>query len=100
MGILSPGDLITVIDRDEREALIRVQYVDDELSEVGIAIEREIVFEPSDGDFQIRHAGGRGRGTRWQIISPTGQIVSDNIAGKKTAERELEVFQTMVKDAA
>ena len=84
-----------MIDRDEREALIRVQYIDTELNEVGIAIEREVVFEPSDGGFQIRHAGGRGRGTRYQIVDPTGQIVSDNIIGKKTAERELDTFREL-----
>ncbi len=95
MGLFKPGDLVHVIDKNEDEALIRIQYVDPELSEVGIAIERPVLYEPVDGDYQIRHAGGRGRGTRYQIVDPDGKVVMDNIAGKKTAERELDEIRQM-----
>lgn len=89
-GLLTPGDIIHIIDRDEEETVVRVQYVDLELNEVGIAIAANLSYQPADGDYQIRHAGGRGRGTRWQIVDPQGKVVQDNIAGKQTAERELE----------
>ena len=90
-----PGDLILIIDKNEEEMQLRVQYIDTELLEVGIAIDRMIPYEPVGGEYQIRHAGGRGRGTRWQIVAPDGSIEMDNITGKKTAERELEEIKQM-----
>lgn len=91
--LLEPGDRIHLIDRDDREAEVRVEYVDDELNEVGLSLVREVEFTPqTQTGYQIRHAGGHGRGSRYQILGPDGQIVMDNIAGKKTAERELEAL--------
>lgn len=89
-GILHPGDRIHLIDRDDREAEARVEYVDDELNEVGLSIVAIVQFVPQTATgYQIRHAGGNGRGARYQILGPDGAIVKDDIVGKRTAEREL-----------
>lgn len=87
---LNPGDRIQIVDRNEEECEVRVQYVDDEHMKVGLAIVTEFQFKPAEGGYQIRHAGGRGRATRWEIVDPEGKVVEPDIAGKRAAERKLE----------
>jgi len=95
MGELKPGDLIHAIDKTEDEAILRVQYLDDELSKIGVAVERRVTYEPTtESGYQIRHAGGRGRGTRYQIVDQNGDLVADNIMGQKAAMRALEELET------
>lgn len=104
-GNIQAGDLIHAIDKDDQEAVFRIQYVDTELNEVGIAIERIVQYEPcTESGYQIRHVGSRGRGSRYQIVDPQGKVVDgyDNLVGKKTAERALaEVEENVTRpDAA
>ena len=90
---LRPGDRIQIVDRNEEECEVRVQYVDDEHMKVGLAVMAELHFKPAEGGYQLRNAGGRGRGTRWEIVNPEGQVVETNIAGKRAAERKLEELE-------
>lgn len=90
IGELNPGDRILVVDRYENEAEFRVQDIDEELNKVRIALYERPVFKPSSNDYQIRHAGGRGRASRYQIVDPEGQIAVDDLVGKKSAERALD----------